>query len=185
MSGKKRRASEQRLARIRLLSTELDNLRLNSMERTRSIDSKASFAVVAAGVIAAAAFDSLSSSHIWIAALIPVSLTVATVVVAAIALWPYKLKTPSAREVVDQWVEADLAPSDLENNLLEVKAKEITFRNSKNEDRARATKWAYALLVTSLVATLATVGINSAISNGDSTDGQTRNTPTPAHSRTP
>ena len=56
MGRKERLASRERLQRIRLLSSELDTLRNAAIERTRSIDTKSSFVVVAAGVLAGATF---------------------------------------------------------------------------------------------------------------------------------
>jgi len=185
MGGKRQLAREQRLARIRLLSSELDNIRLSSLERTRSIDTKASFVVVAAGVIAAAAFDSLNNSDIGLFAIFPVALTVATVVVAAVALWPAKLESASGRDVVNEWVDAAMTPDDLEDSLLEVKVVEIEFRDARNESKGLATKWAFGLLVSSLVTALITAGIGAAISNGDPTDGETINTPSPTTSKAP
>lgn len=166
-------AHEHRQTRIRLLSDELDRLRLTALERTRSIDTKASFVVVAAGVIAAVAFDSLNNAHTWLLGLIPVAFTVATIIVAAAALWPVKLESASGRDVVDEWVDADITPAELEDNLLEVKAVEIEFRDAKNESKAKATKWAFGLLVASLVAALITATTGAAMSNGGRTNGET------------
>lgn len=185
MRKQERMASEQRLSRIRLLSDELDRLRLSALERTRSIDTKASFVVVAAGVIAAAAFDGLANSQMWLIALIPVVLTVATVVVAAVALWPVKLESASGRDVVNEWVDADMTPSELEDSLLEVKAVEIEYRDAKNESKARATKWAFGLLVSSLVSALAVAAIGAAVSNGGTQIGEAVITPTPTPTEAP
>lgn len=57
-----KRSPSMREARIRLLSEELDRLRASAVERSRSIDTKASFVVVAAGVLATGAFASLLSA---------------------------------------------------------------------------------------------------------------------------
>jgi len=184
MSKSNRKAVEPRLARIRLLSAELDNLRLSALERTRSIDTKASFVVVAAGVIAAAAFDILSNQSLGLWGLIPSALTVATVVVAAIALWPTKLKSASGRDVVNEWVDAETEPAVLEDHLLELKAVEVYHRDEQNEIKGRATKWAFALLVASLVTCLFTAGMGAALSNGVPTHGESV-TPTPTATSAP
>jgi acyl CoA:acetate/3-ketoacid CoA transferase beta subunit len=54
-SKKDRIAADDKIARIRLLNAEMDNVRQASVDRTRSIDSKSSFAIVVAGVVAGAA----------------------------------------------------------------------------------------------------------------------------------
>lgn len=180
MGRSERKAKEHRVARVRLLSDELDRLRLSAVERTRSIDTKASFVVVAAGVIATAAFDGLSDSRVWWIGLIAVILTVATVIVAAIALWPAKLESASGRAMVTEWVaDTDMTPVTLEDSLLEVKALEIENRDRKNESRARATKWAFGLLVASLVAALSTAAVGAATPEGETSNGETVDTPAP------
>ncbi len=129
--------------------------------------------MVAAGVVATAAFDGLTGSKMWLINIVPVLFTVATVIVAAVALWPVKLESASGRDVVDEWVDAQMTPDELEDNLLEVKAVEIEYRDAKNEAKARATKWAFSLLVASLVTALVTAAVSAAISNGGLLNGKT------------
>ena len=86
MGRKERLASRERLQRIRLLSSELDTLRNAAIERTRSIDTKSSFVVVAAGVLAGATFTGLVDARSWYLGLVPFALTVATIIAAAVGL---------------------------------------------------------------------------------------------------
>jgi hypothetical protein len=118
------------------------------------IDTKASFIVVAAGVLA-------SVTGLSLLGLMPFGLTVAAVAVAIVALWPRKIDLPSAREVVDAWVDADMPADELEDNVLEVKAQEITNRNVQNEKRADLTNWGFSLLLAGLVTSFVVVALNA------------------------
>jgi hypothetical protein len=171
-------------ARIRLLNAELDSIRQSAVERTRSIDSKSSFAVVAAGVLAGATFTGLVTADTYFIGLIPFALTVASVIAAIIALWPTRVWAPSGRLVVTEWVDKHgLTPEVLADNLLEVKAREVEKRDEYNERRSKATKAGLVLLGLSLIASLIVVGVNTAVNEGVIDVG--RNTPTPSTSVAP
>lgn len=156
-----RRSAQERTKRIRVLNAELDVLRTAATERSRTIDTKASFIVVAAGVLASVTGLSLVNVDTWLIGLLPFNLTVAAVAVAIVALWPRKIGVPSAREVVDTWVDADIAADELEDNVLEVKAQEVSNRNTQNEERAQLTNWGFSLLLAGLVTSLITVTLNA------------------------
>ena len=156
-----RRSAQERAKRIRILNAELDVLRAASSERSRTIDTKASFIVVVAGVLASVTGLSLVSTDTWLVGLLPFGLTVAAVAVATAALWPRKIDLPSAREVVDAWVDADMPADELEDNVLEVKAQEVTNRDAQNEKRAKLTNWGFSLVLAGLVATLVVVTLNA------------------------
>ena len=74
---------KQRLARLRLLSAELESLRVAALERTKTNDTKASFLVVAAGFLAAVTGAELLSAETHFLGFVPLSLTLATVIVLA------------------------------------------------------------------------------------------------------
>jgi hypothetical protein len=158
---KSRHSSKERAKRIRVLNAELDVLRAAAWDRSRMIDTKASFIVVAAGVLASVTGLSLVSPATWLLGLMPFGLTVAAVAVAIVALWPRKIDLPSAREVVDAWVDADMPADELEDNVLEVKAQEITNRNVQNEKRADLTNWGFSLLLAGLVTSFVVVALNA------------------------
>lgn len=158
---KTRRSAQERTKRIRILNAELDVLRGASAERSRTIDTKASFVVVVAGVLASVTGLSLVTTDTWLVGLVPFALTVAAVAVATAALWPRKIDLPSAREVVDAWVDADMPADELEDNVLEVKAQEVTNRDAQNEDRAKLTNWGFGLVLAGLVTTLVVVTLNA------------------------
>lgn len=180
MGRKERLASRERLQRIRLLSSELDTLRNAAIERTRSIDTKSSFVVVAAGVLAGATFTGLVDARSWYLGLVPFALTVATIIAAAVSLWPSTIDSPSGRFLVTRWVNASERMEAMEDYILEVKVREIEKRNSKNEKRAKATKSAFVLLVSGVVTALLVAGINASVLRGDPTNGQTNPVHTPS-----
>lgn len=181
---KTRRSAEERAKRIRILNAELDVLRGASFERSRTIDTKASFIVVAAGVLASVTGLSLVAQETWFLGLVPFALTVAAVAVATVALWPRKIDLPSARQVVDAWVDADMPADELEDNVLEVKAQEVTNRDTQNEKRAHLTNWGFSLLLAGLVSTLVVITLN-AVSPTWSQNDEAEPAPTPISTQTP
>lgn len=154
-------ALTQQQARVRLLNEELSQLRGAAVERTRTTDTKASFLVVAAGFLAGVAGSELVDSDTWFIGLVPLSLTLATVVVSAMALWPRALSVPSARSVVDTYVNADMSPETLEDHLLEIRTKEVEKRNTQNESKAGLTKWGFILLIAAMASSLAVVVVTA------------------------
>jgi hypothetical protein len=149
-----------------VLSEELDVIRHAALERTRGIDSKSSFAVVAAGVLAGATFTGLVTAKSFYLGMIPFAFTIASVIAAVKALWPTWVWAPSARAVVNRWVNHTISQEDLEDCILEVKVREVEARDAYNERRAKATKLSLVLLIVSLSTALIVVGINAAIPDG-------------------
>lgn len=139
-----------RPARIRLLNAELDESRHSAVERTRTTDTKASFLVVAAGLLGGAASLELVNADTRFFGLFPLGFTLATVVAAAAALWPRALKVPSAPHIVDCYVDADITADELEDHLLEVKKREVENRNAQNETKAELTSWGFVFLIVSM-----------------------------------
>lgn len=156
-----RRHAAERAGRIRLLNAELDSLRATALERTRQTETKASFIVVAAGVLASAAGIELITIDTWLIGLVPFSLFIVTVLVSTVALWPRVLNVPSARSIVNRWVNRDEAPVELDDYLLEVKAQEIELRDLQNELRMKWTKRGFRLLLLSLLTALIVATINA------------------------
>lgn len=180
MSWRRKKQSEMRSSRVRLLNVELDSIRQAANERTRSLDSKASFAVVAAGVLAGTTLTGLVNADTYYIGLVPFSLTVGAVIAATFALWPTKMWAPSGRLMVTEWVDKEaMTPEDLEDHLLEVKAREVEKRDEYNERRSTSVKVSLVLLGASLIASLAVVGINEGATSAK------REAPTPSTAATP
>src|SRR5690554_5339839 len=81
-------APSERRKRFALLNAEADIQREVAAERARSVQTKASFLVVIAGLLAGASFDTPWDSEYWLFSAVPLALALATVVAAVIALWP-------------------------------------------------------------------------------------------------
>lgn len=152
-----------KLGRIRLLSAELDESRRAAVERTRTTDTKASFLVVAAGFLAGVTGSELVRAETWFVGVVPLALTIATVVVAAVVLWPRRLRVPSGPDMVKMWVDADMTPDDLEDHILEVKSKEVSNRNDQNERKAKMTSWGFVLLIAAMLSALVVVIIGAVV----------------------
>lgn len=159
----KRRDREERLARVRLLSAELSELRVASVERTRSLDAKASFLVIAAGVLGTSIGLGVLSPEIIALSLTPLSLVAGTLLCATVALWPRATKLPSGREVVNRWVEAKMTAAELEDHLLEVKAEEVANRDKGNQLKARYVKFGFVLLVISIYVVMVAIAFDAAL----------------------
>jgi hypothetical protein len=180
----RRYSAVERTKRIRILNAELDVIRNASYERSRTNDTKASYIVVAAGVLASVTGLSLVIEGTWFVGFVPFALTIAAVAVATVALWPRKLGLPSARQVVDTWVDADMPADELEDNVLEVKTLEITNRDALNEKRATLTNWGFSLLLGGLATTLVVVILNT-LSPAWSQHDEAEPTQTPISTQTP
>lgn len=152
-----------KLGRIRLLSAELDESRRAAVERTRTTDTKASFLVVAAGFLAGVTGSELVRPETWFVGVVPLILTLATVVVSAVVLWPRRLRVPSGPQMVAAWVDAEMTPDDLEDHILEVKSKEVSNRNDQNERKAEWTKWGFVLLISALASALVVVVLGAVV----------------------
>ena len=156
-------ATSAKPARTRLLSAELDESRRAAVERARTNDTKASFLVVAAGFAAAITGSELVEARTWFMGIIPLLLTLATVVVAAVVLWPRRLSVPSGPEMVAAWVDADMTAEDLEDHILEVKSKEVMNRNKQNERKAKLTSWGFSLLIAAMASALVVVVVGAVV----------------------
>jgi len=86
---------------------------------------------------------------------------IAAVASAMMALWPRKLDVPSARSLVDTQVESPKTADELDDFILEVKAKEITKRDDQTEERAKHTTRGFKFVFAGLVCTLFVVALNT------------------------
>lgn len=146
---------EHKPERVRLLSIELDNARAASNERSRALTTKASFVVVAAGLLASATGLGLVKTETYLVGLIPFALTIATVLAATIALWPKQFTVLSPSDLVSEWLDSEFTGEQIEEALVAVKMREADSRDKQNEASSLWTKRAFVLLLLSLVAGLA------------------------------
>jgi len=158
---KSRRSAEERAERIRILNAELDVRRVASSDRTKTIETKATFVVAVAALLASVTGLSLVTLDTYLVGLIPLGLMIAAVASAMMALWPRKLDVPSARSLVDTQVESPKTADELDDFILEVKAKEITKRDDQTEERAKHTTRGFKFVFAGLVCTLFVVALNT------------------------
>lgn len=143
-----------RTQRIRLLQAQADIALAHSMERTRSIETKASFVVAGAGLIAtalipiAAAADSVLLAGLTI---VPLAIAVFTIVYAVRAIRPLALEVPSPRHMIDQYLDSSLSADELEDYILEIRAVEVDKRDLLNDTRWKALRVGFRLLVASMI----------------------------------
>jgi hypothetical protein len=162
-----------------LLSAELDESRRAAVERSHTNDTKASFLVVAAGFLAAITGSGLVEARTWFVGILPLLLTLATVVVAAVVLWPRRLSVPSGPEMVAAWVNADMTAEDLEDHILEVKSKEVKNRNQQNERKAELTSWGFSLLIAAMTTALVVVTVGALVGTWEATQMSDKENPAP------
>lgn len=155
-------ADDRRAQRITLLNQEFIELRSAAVERTRSLDTKASFLVVAAGILASATGLGLVRAETFFVGLVPFTLTLATVVAATIALWPRSLQQAGARELITL-VDSSLDGPGLEDELLELRKEEVEHRNTQNEMKGLFTKCGFGLLLASLFFALYVVALDAVV----------------------
>lgn len=118
---------------------------------------------MAAGFLAGITGSELVNSETWFIGILPLLLTLATVVVAAVVLWPRRLSVPSGPEMVAAWVDADMTGEDLEDHILEVKSREVKNRDKQNERKAALTSWGFSLLIAAMASALVVVILGAVI----------------------
>jgi len=161
-SFRTRRAARTRAARIVLLQRELDTQGARSVERTRTIETKAAYTLTANAVLVAASISLIGNGLAAFFALCALALSAAAIVHATRAIRLLELGVPSAGLLVDTYVDLDVSAGDLEDRLLEVRRQEIEKRDGLNEDRSRSLKLAFRCLWAS-VAVLLLAAILTAI----------------------
>ena len=123
-------------ARVRLINEELDKLGADAAERTTSVNGKASFLAVSAGVLVAA-----STAQIWTIAatfgVVALALACVALICAAVAVRPGKRPGIEAQRLVDRYI--DSSQSGLQIEIQIVRDKSAVLRERESDLRARAT----------------------------------------------
>lgn len=140
-----------RKERVELLLRELRTEREAFYERSRNLEAKASYLMVANGVIISAAVISMPSAD-------PAWFFLATLLVAIVSigsmcvvLWPRGVRVPSGREMVREWLEGDLSRAQVEDVLLEVRTVELENLHVWHEKRANLARSGTVFLVIAVV----------------------------------
>jgi hypothetical protein len=148
---KKRRDAERRDERVEVLMKELDVQGERAIERTRAIEGKASFTLAAAAAVVAASFSSLSGGPLDWLVMLPLVLAGVTIIVASRAIRPLIVSAPSARALITEYVDADLTSAQLRDTILEVRAREIEYRDELNQRRSQSMIWSFRVLLASVL----------------------------------
>ncbi|WP_148060344.1 MULTISPECIES: hypothetical protein [unclassified Rathayibacter] len=164
-----RKIVRDRAGRVRLLRAELDVQGARSIERTKTVEAKASFIVTAAALVAGASISLLPANPFVIFALV---LAAATVFCAAQAAKPLTLEIPSARDLVDEYLHAALTVEELEDTLLEVRTVEIEKRDEVTKTRARAMTLGFRFLVASVITLVVIAALGALPTGGLQTDDE-------------
>lgn len=175
-----RRANERR-GRIQLLRAELDVQGERSVERTRTIETKSAYTVTAAAVVVGASIPILSLGSFGLFAVAPLILAAVTIYHATRAIRPLTLDVPSARQIVDIYLDADMTPLDLEDHLLELRTVEIEKRDDLNSTRSRAMALGFKFLTASVSALVLAALLSGALMMSEDANDKTPK-PTPASS---
>lgn len=154
---------DHKAGRVRLLSAELDIVRAASVERTRALTTKASFVVVAAGLVASATGLGLVNRYTFFVGLVPFILTILTVLAATVALWPRQFTVTSASNLVSEWLDSEFTEAQIDEALVTVKMREAVSRDTQNEKASDWTKRAFVLLLLSLVTALAVATFDAVV----------------------
>jgi hypothetical protein len=155
MSESARRPDQRdRLAkRVSRLNEEVDLLLADATQREASVNGKASFLAVSAGIIIAASTTN-QEQHVKLLALMPLILALLSLVFAALALLPGKRPGTTPEKLVDGWLERDVSPGRLAKKILLKKARDATRREADLHRRALITSVGFGFL---LLAGLATI----------------------------
>jgi hypothetical protein len=144
----------ERRKRVALLNSEADVQREVAAERARSVQTKASFLVVIAGLLAGASFDTpWGSQHWWLLA-VPLALALSTVVAAVVALWPAPAGAVDPEAIRSIWVDNTKDSYDLEIYLLTIKTFAYTEMQNRTNKRVAALKIGFILLSVAIAAEL-------------------------------
>lgn len=125
--------------RVRLLSTELDELSVDASQRASSVNNKASFLAVSAGVLVAASTSHLWTALAWLGAL-ALALSCAALLCAAIASRPGRRRGIVAQRLVDRYLDSTLSTLSVEELIVRDKAAVIAGRETDLQHRA---KWVW------------------------------------------
>jgi hypothetical protein len=160
-----------RRKRVALLSTELDVQRVAAQDRANSVQTKASFLVVAAGLFSASTgataaavpktWASVEAAHY--VPVLPILFALVTVVFCAMSLWPTAQSVVIPGKLKDEWIDSTKSDYALEVFLLQVKVDAWNDLQRVNGTRVTYLKWGFGFLVAAVAATLVNVLIHALV----------------------
>jgi len=120
----------KQVERMNLLHDEVDRIREAAGERARGVDTKASFLVVAAGVVAPATLMERAGVPAVLVAL-PLVFVLISIVLATVALWPRKRLDLGAQHLFDLFYDSEDSRIRMEVRILKMKVQASNKRESR------------------------------------------------------
>ncbi|WP_412161711.1 hypothetical protein [Curtobacterium flaccumfaciens] len=140
---------------MQLVHNEVDLLRAGASDRRRSVDARASFLAVAAGIVITASASSQWRTAGWFA-VIPLALATIALALAAIASRPERRTELSATRISDRYLDSEQSPSVIERSILESKVAAIQQQDTALSVRGNFISVGFVFLIASAL-TLTTV----------------------------
>ncbi len=120
------------------------------VDRGKTQETKASFVLVAVGLVAGISSPRLADSPFGAIGLLPIAIALVSATMAVLVLWPRWVKVVHAENLILKWVDSTETQEALEDYLLESKKDEIKSRDEKYEKSTPHLKWAFWLLLFSV-----------------------------------
>ncbi|WP_146080082.1 hypothetical protein [Clavibacter michiganensis] len=149
----------RRAQRVRYLADETDRLVEAGAARQQSVDTKASFLAVAAGIVIAA-----SVSKNWRVAdsiaLAPLVFSMLALASAAVALRPGRRRDLTPKGITQRWLDSESTFETVESALLAQKVEAFEIREHEIANRAHVVVLGFVTLLLSTVALVAVFAVD-------------------------
>jgi hypothetical protein len=146
--------------RVRLIHNEVDLMRADAADRARSVDFKASFLAVSAGVIIAAAASSDWHQPLLLA-LLPMTFSALGLGFAAIALRPGTRPDVTPQILFDRWADSERQAATVEADILKSKVAAFAEREKMIRSRARSTTIGFSFLLAAVLSLVVVFALES------------------------
>lgn len=151
--------ASQRIKRMQLVHHEIDLLRGDATDRRRSVDARASFLAVAAGIVITASAASQLKTTGWFA-VIPLALATIALALAAIASRPERRTELSATRIFDRYLDSEQPPAAIERSVLESKVAAIRQQETALSTRGGLISAGFVVLIASALTLTVIYAVN-------------------------
>jgi hypothetical protein len=151
--------ASQRIKRMQLVHHEIDLLRGDAADRRRSVDARASFLAVAAGIVITASAASQWKTTGWFA-VIPLALATIALALAAIASRPERRTELSATRIFDRYLDSEQPPAAIERSVLESKVAAIRQQETALSTRGGLISAGFVVLIASALTLTVIYAVN-------------------------
>ena len=137
------------------MNDETDIQREIAAERACSVQTKASFLVVIACLLASASFETSVTISLWWLSTAPLGLALGTVIAAIIAPWPAAAGAIDPENIRSTWIDGTQNSYELEIYLLRLKMTAYAAMQTRTTTRVTALKIEFVLLSAAIASALA------------------------------